>query len=146
MPALPFSQSDIHTQSRGFCPPRIGSTVGGAASGEGALAVGWPVGHLRDQPPGGFTFGAQELGYGRQGQEKHRFRPFQVEIESSLGAGDSFKAGAIYALCKGMDDTALVRFASATAAAACLNYPIAQNPPGLEAVAAIAGEGRVGGD
>lgn len=93
-----------------------------------------------------FTFGAQELWYGRKGQAIHRFRPYSVDIASSLGAGDAFKAGAVYALCKGMDDPELVRFASATAAAACMNYPIAQKPPGLEAVAAIAGESTGGED
>ena len=87
-----------------------------------------------------FTFGAEELWYRRKGQEISRFRPYQVEVESSLGAGDSFKAGAIYALHGGMDDATLVRFASATAAAACTHYPIATHPPRLETVAAIAGE------
>ena len=87
-----------------------------------------------------FTFGAEKLWYGRKGRETSRFRPYQVTVESSLGAGDAFKAGAIYALHEGMDDSTLVRFASATAAAACMHYPIAKNPPRLETVAAIAGE------
>ena len=87
-----------------------------------------------------FTFGAKEIWYGRRGEGISRFEPFQVEVASTLGAGDSFKAGAIYALHAGMDDSMLVRFASATAAAACMNYPIAGKPPTLEAVTAIAGE------
>ena len=61
-------------------------------------------------------------------------------IVDTLGAGDSFKAGVVYALQEGMDDATLVRFASATAAAACMYYPIAKNPPTMEAVSRIAGE------
>ena len=87
-----------------------------------------------------FTFGAKELWYGRKGAGLSRFEPYEVEVASTLGAGDSFKAGVIYALHAGMDDRTLVRFASATAAAACMHYPIAGKPPTLEAVTAIAGE------
>ncbi len=87
-----------------------------------------------------FTFGAEDLWYGRGGQAVQRFTPFRVDVESALGAGDSFKAGVIYALAKAMDDTSLVRFASATAGAACMNYPIAENPPTLAVISALAGE------
>ena len=87
-----------------------------------------------------FTFGARELWFGREGQGISRFEPYQVEVASTLGAGDSFKAGVVYALRAGMEDSVLVRFASATAAAACMNYPIAGKPPTLEAVTAVAGE------
>lgn len=85
-----------------------------------------------------FTFGAKELWFGRSGQAIQRFTPFQVEVKSTLGAGDSFKAGAIYAMVKEMDDPMLVRFASATAAAACMQYPIAEAPPSLDRVSEIA--------
>ena len=61
-------------------------------------------------------------------------------MQSSLGAGDSFKAGVIYAMSKGMDDAMLVRFASATGAAACMSYPIAENPPTLDAISDLARE------
>ena len=54
--------------------------------------------------------------------------------------------GVIYALHAGMDDSMLARFASATAAAACMNYPIAGSPPSLEAVTGIAGESFGFGD
>ena len=87
-----------------------------------------------------FTFGAKELWFGRKGQDVQRFKPFEVEIASTLGAGDSFKAGVIYAMSKGMDDASLVRMASATAAAACMHYPIAANPPTLDRISRIAGE------
>ena len=87
-----------------------------------------------------FTFGARELWYGRKGGGVSRFEPYRVKVASTLGAGDSFKAGVVYALHAGMGDSTLVRFASATASAACMNYPIAGKPPTLEDVTAIAGE------
>ena len=87
-----------------------------------------------------FTFGADELWFGRAGHSMQRFKPYQVDVKSTLGAGDSFKAGVIYAISKGTDDATLVRFASATAAAACSAYPIAEYPPTLARVGEIAGE------
>lgn len=87
-----------------------------------------------------FTFGADNLWFGRKGQKIREFAPWRVEVESTLGAGDAFKAGVIYAMHAGMDDSTLVRFASATAAAACTSYPIPRHPPTLDTVAAIAGE------
>ena len=87
-----------------------------------------------------FTFGADELWFGRGSQDIQRFTPYRVNAKSTLGAGDSFKAGVIYAVKKGMDDPTLVRFASATAAAACSLYPIAENPPTMARVHEITGE------
>ncbi len=87
-----------------------------------------------------FTFGAEDIWYGRDGRTVQQFRPFRVDVQSSLGAGDSFKAGVIYAVVNGMDDTTLVHFASATAATACMNYPIAENPPTLETISEVAGK------
>ena len=87
-----------------------------------------------------FTFGSQELWFGRAGQGISKHAPFRVDVQSTLGAGDAFKAGVIYALARGMDDATLVRFASATAAAACTRYPLARHPPTLARIAAIAGE------
>jgi sugar/nucleoside kinase (ribokinase family) len=91
-----------------------------------------------------FTFGDDELWFGRRGGAVQRFRPYRVEVESTLGAGDAFKAGVVYALWRGMDDATLVRFASATAAAACTSYPIADNPPDLARISAVAGESFLG--
>jgi sugar/nucleoside kinase (ribokinase family) len=87
-----------------------------------------------------FTFGEKELWFGRNTQDVKKFTPYKVEVASTLGAGDSFKAGVIYGMSKCMDDATLVRFASATAAAACMNYPIARNPPTLKLISEIAGE------
>lgn len=87
-----------------------------------------------------FTFGSDGVWFGRDEEVRERFPSYRVEVESTLGAGDAFKAGVIHALSRGMDDETLVRFASATAAAACRSYPIAKNPPTLEAIFEVAGE------
>ena len=84
-----------------------------------------------------FTFGAREILFARKGGEIRRMKPFSVRVESTLGAGDCFKAGAVYALSRGMKDEDLVRFAAATSGAAISRYPIAENPPTLERIYAI---------
>jgi sugar/nucleoside kinase (ribokinase family) len=84
-----------------------------------------------------FTFGVKNLLYGRRGQRPKSFAPYRVEAVSTLGAGDTFKAGAIYAVLKGMDDEGVVRFASAAAAAACMDYPIFEKPPTLKKINGI---------
>lgn len=84
-----------------------------------------------------FTAGEKELMYGRRGQAPKRFKPFAVDVVSTLGAGDSFKAGTVYALNAGMSDDETVEFACAVAGCACANYPIPKNPPTLEKVRAI---------
>jgi hypothetical protein len=81
-----------------------------------------------------FTFGEKEIMFGRKGQEPKYFKPYPIQVVSTLGAGDSFKAGAIYALDQGMSDEELVSFASATAGVACENYPIPLHPPTLEKI------------
>ena len=61
-------------------------------------------------------------------------KPFQVEVRSTLGAGDTFKAGCVYGLLHGMGDTELVRFASACSAIAISRFPLPLYPPRLEEV------------
>jgi hypothetical protein len=84
-----------------------------------------------------FTFGGREILSGRKGEVINKFTPYQVKVESTLGAGDAFKAGAIYGLLRGMDDRELVSFAAATAALVCGHYPLPLNPPTLEQIAAV---------
>lgn len=84
-----------------------------------------------------FTSGAKEILYGRKGEDIKRFSPYRVEVQSTLGAGDSFKAGAVYAVLQGMDDRGIVSFASATAAAAVSRYPIPKYPPDLKTIQEI---------
>lgn len=75
------------------------------------------------------TNGGKEFFYARKGEEIKSFQPFKVDVVSTLGAGDSFKAGCTYALSMGMSDDELVRFASACAAVAISRYPLQLNPP-----------------
>lgn len=92
-----------------------------------------------------FTCGENEVMYGRKGQEPKCFKPYSVNVISTLGAGDSFKAGTIYALDQGMSDDDLVRFACATAGAACEAFPIPLDPPTLHKIERIKTEGEVVG-
>lgn len=89
-----------------------------------------------------FTFGEKEIMFGRKGQEPKFFKPYPIRVVSTLGAGDSFKAGTIYALDQGMSDEDLVGFACATAGVACENYPIPLNPPTLEKIHEVQGRKR----
>lgn len=81
-----------------------------------------------------FTNGEDGILYGRKGQPTKRVKPYNVDVISTLGAGDSFKAGTIYALEHGMNDDDTVRFAAATAAYAISHFPIPLNPPTIEGV------------
>ncbi len=84
-----------------------------------------------------FTRGSKPLWYGRKATGRLSLEPYQVEVKSTLGAGDTFKAACIYALLKGMSDLETVKFASATAAVACTRFPLPLNPPQLEEVIAL---------
>lgn len=80
------------------------------------------------------TNGGKEFLYGRRGGEIKTFTPYKVDVKSTLGAGDTFKAGCTYALSTGMNDDELVSFASACAAVAVSRYPSQLNPPKLAEV------------
>ena len=83
------------------------------------------------------TQGGGDMLYGRKGAALHRMKPFDVEVRSTLGAGDTFKAGCVYGLLHGMADDALVRFASACSAMAISRFPLPLHPPKLEEVRAL---------
>ncbi len=83
------------------------------------------------------TQGAGDMLYARRGEEIHRMSPFKVEVRSTLGAGDTFKAGCVYGLLHGMNDEDLVRFASACSAVAISRFPLPLNPPGLDEVKSL---------
>ena len=93
------------------------------------------------------TQGGGEMLYGRKGGPIRLMKPFAVEVKSTLGAGDTFKAGCVYGLLSGMGDDALVRFASACSAIAISRFPLPLNPPRLEEALALirAGEGEAFG-
>lgn len=77
------------------------------------------------------TRGEKEMLFGRKGQPMKRMKPFSVDVKSTLGAGDTFKAGCIYGLLNNMPDEELVRFASACSAVAITRFPLPLNPPTL---------------
>ena len=81
-----------------------------------------------------FTLGAREIRFGRKGGQIQSIAPYKVDVVSTLGAGDTFKAGCVYALWAGMDDISTVRFAAASAAIACTRFPLPLNPPQLAEV------------
>lgn len=80
------------------------------------------------------TRGEKEILYGRKGESARRMKPFSVEVKSTLGAGDTFKAGCVYGLLANMPDDELVRFASACSAVAISRFPLPLNPPTLHEV------------
>lgn len=88
-----------------------------------------------------FTLGSKDILYGRRGNSDRRqpnhFKPYSINVVSTLGAGDSFKAGCIYALLHNKNDDDTVRFAAATAACACTVFPLPLNPPTLDQVKAL---------
>lgn len=75
------------------------------------------------------TQGGGEMLYAHKGEEIKRMKPFTVEVKSTLGAGDTFKAGCVYGLIMGMKDDDLVRFASACSGIAISRFPLPLNPP-----------------
>ena len=83
------------------------------------------------------TQGGGDMLYGRKGEVIHRMKPFSVEVKSTLGAGDTFKAGCVYGLLHGMIDEDLVRFASACSAVAISRFPLPLHPPKPEEVRAL---------
>ena len=86
------------------------------------------------------TQGGGEMLYARKGEPIRRMKPFPVTVRSTLGAGDTFKAGCVYGLMKGMEDEELVRFASACSAIAISRFPLPLNPPKPEEVKALTGD------
>ena len=80
------------------------------------------------------TQGGGDMLYGRKGETVHRMKPFSVKVKSTLGAGDTFKAGCVYGLLHEMPDEDLVRFASACSAVAISRFPLPLYPPKLEEV------------
>ena len=80
------------------------------------------------------TQGGGDMLYARKGEPIHRMKPFSVTVRSTLGAGDTFKAGCVYGLLHGMKDEDLVRFASACSAIAISRFPLPLYPPKPEEV------------
>lgn len=83
------------------------------------------------------TQGGGDMLYARRGEPVRRCKPFPVVVRSTLGAGDTFKAGCVYGLLHGMDDESLVRFAGACSAVAISRFPLPLYPPKPEEVRAL---------
>ena len=83
------------------------------------------------------TQGGGDMLYGRRGETIHRMKPFTVKVKSTLGAGDTFKAGCVYGVLHGLSDADLVRFASACSAVAISRFPLPLHPPKLEEVRSL---------
>ncbi len=86
------------------------------------------------------TQGGGDMLFGRKGEETHRIPAYDVEVKSTLGAGDTYKAGCVYALLHGMSDEETVRFAGACSAVAISRFPLPLNPPRIEEVLAVIGK------
>lgn len=86
-----------------------------------------------------FTFGAREILFGRRGSQVRRFSPYKVEVKSTLGAGDTFRAGVVYGMLQHWADEKTVAFAAATAASVCTRFPMAFDPPSLDEVTGLMG-------
>lgn len=80
------------------------------------------------------TTGHNDMIYGRKSTGIHYMPVFKTEVKSTLGAGDTYKAGCIYALLHGFSDEETVRFAGACSSVAISRYPLPLNPPTLSEV------------
>jgi len=80
------------------------------------------------------TAGTEPIRFGRAGGAGECWAPFVVDVKSTLGAGDSFRAGIVFGLLHGFDDARCVRFAAGLAALMCTRLPIADNVPTLAQV------------
>jgi sugar/nucleoside kinase (ribokinase family) len=89
-----------------------------------------------------FTFGSDDLWYGRAGGERRSYEPYSVDVVDSTGAGDSFRAGIAYGVLQGWRDERTIEFASAVAACVCLTVPHTLNAPGLDGVLAFVAQHR----
>ena len=83
------------------------------------------------------TQGSGDMLFGRKGESLRRMPAFRVAVKSTLGAGDTFKAGCVYALLHGMSDAETVRFAAACAAVAVTRFPLPLHPPVTDEVRAL---------
>jgi len=81
-----------------------------------------------------FTFGSREILFGRRESRMNRIVPYKVDVKSTLGAGDTFRAGVVYGILNEFTDENTVKFAAATAASVCTRFPMALNPPKLEEI------------
>jgi sugar/nucleoside kinase (ribokinase family) len=82
-----------------------------------------------------FTFGSKDILYSSPSLG-HRltFTPFKINVVDTLAAGDTFRAGVVYGVLKGMRDDETVCFAAACAAVACTRFPSVRQPPEMDEI------------
>jgi sugar/nucleoside kinase (ribokinase family) len=83
------------------------------------------------------TRGGDSAWYGRGSEPPSEHLPFPVEVRDTTGAGDSFRAGIIYGILKGLSVQSLIRVASAVAALVCQRAPGVLNSPSADEVSAF---------
>jgi sugar/nucleoside kinase (ribokinase family) len=90
-----------------------------------------------------FTAGSGQILCARRGKPVFAVETYRVEVASTLGAGDTFRAGVVFGVLKSWDDERVVRFSAALAAILCTRLPIADNVPTLAEVNALMEKGMV---
>ncbi|HSF84212.1 MAG TPA: carbohydrate kinase family protein [Acidimicrobiia bacterium] len=75
------------------------------------------------------TQGAKRFLSGRSGQPPQEHSTFSVPVRDTTGAGDSFRAGIIYGMLRGLDTLQLMQTATAVAALVCQRVPGVVNSP-----------------
>ncbi len=84
-----------------------------------------------------FTFGGRDILFARGDSAIGHFAPYKVKVVSTLGAGDTFRAGIMLGILSGGADREIVKYGAATAACVCTKFPIGLNPPEKEEIAAL---------
>ena len=138
----PDSDIAVHAEAVVVAEEYAARTFGGLDPGEVMAAY---IGRCRGLVV--FTRGSRPVWYQRRGGALRRSEAFDVEARDTAGAGDSFRAGVVYGLLRGMPDDEVIRTASAVAAMVCRTSPgVIHCPtePELEAFLADAAEGSTG--
>ena len=79
------------------------------------------------------TQGSNKILSGRYDEEPQEHATIAADVRDTTGAGDSFRAGIIYGLLRGLDTGHLIRTASAVAAYVCEGIPgVLQSPTEAE--------------
>ncbi len=81
-----------------------------------------------------FTFGGEEILYGREEEPISRFHPYPVSVVDSAGAGDAFRAGVVYGFLHDWCDKKIIQFSAALAGLVCTSFPGVLKSPGRSAV------------
>lgn len=83
------------------------------------------------------TAGAGEIRFKRGDQPIEAFSPPKIQVVSTLGAGDTFRAGMIFGVHQGWSDRKSIEFASRLAGWMIQRVPIGDNIPTLQEILSI---------